>query len=77
MTLSKQDLIDIQALLHRTPSKVEAIIFDTMWSEHCSYKSSKDLLKKYLPTKGSEVVLGIGEDSGIIALTTHQILRGF
>ena len=37
-----------------------------MWSEHCSYKSSKDVLKKYLPTKGSNVLLGIGEDAGII-----------
>ena len=43
-----------------------------MWSEHCSYKSTKSTLKKYLPTKGSEVALGIGEDSGIIRFTKHQ-----
>jgi len=37
-----------------------------MWSEHCSYKSSKALLKKHLPTEASHVVLGPGEDAGIV-----------
>ncbi len=72
MTLNASDLSHIHRLLNRPPSEVECTIFDTMWSEHCSYKSSKDLLKKYLPTQGSEVLLGIGEDSGIIRLTTHN-----
>lgn len=72
MALSLQDQDAIKALLGRTPSKVELTIFDTMWSEHCSYKSSKALLKKYLPTQGSEVALGIGEDSGIIRFCEHE-----
>ena len=72
MALTTQDISDIHALLGRSPSKVELTIFDTMWSEHCSYKSSKHLLKKYLPTKGSEVALGIGEDSGIIRFCEHE-----
>lgn len=66
MNLTPKDKIEIQNLLGRTPSLLEEYIFDTMWSEHCSYKSSKDVLKKYLPTKGSNVLLGIGEDAGII-----------
>jgi phosphoribosylformylglycinamidine synthase subunit PurL len=69
MNLSEKDLKEIQKILKREPTLVEKYIFDTMWSEHCSYKSSKDILKKYLPTKGSEVALGIGEDAGIVRFT--------
>ncbi len=72
MALSSQDLDAIRTLLGRSPSTVELSIFDTMWSEHCSYKSSKEILKKYLPTQGSEVALGIGEDSGIIRFCKHE-----
>jgi phosphoribosylformylglycinamidine synthase II len=68
MALTLSDLKKINDLLGRKPTEVETMIFDTMWSEHCSYKSSKRILKR-LPTKGSEVVLGIGEDAGIIHLT--------
>ncbi|MCX5800670.1 MAG: phosphoribosylformylglycinamidine synthase subunit PurL [Candidatus Eisenbacteria bacterium] len=59
-------------LLGRDPSNVEVTIFDIMWSEHCSYKSSKELLKKYLPTSAPNVVLGPGEDAGIIRLCSHE-----
>ncbi|RAP32109.1 phosphoribosylformylglycinamidine synthase subunit PurL [Candidatus Marinamargulisbacteria bacterium SCGC AG-414-C22] len=71
MALSEQEKKDIKQLLGRDPSTVEYYIFDTMWSEHCSYKSSKSTLKQ-LPTKGSEVALGIGEDSGIIRFHQHN-----
>ena len=53
-------------LLGRDPTLVELTIFNTMWSEHCSYKSSRRVLKEYLPTEAPNVVLGPGEDSGII-----------
>lgn len=53
-------------LLGRPPTIVELHIFNTMWSEHCSYKSSRPVLKKYLPTEAPHVVLGPGEDAGII-----------
>ncbi|KPJ60622.1 MAG: phosphoribosylformylglycinamidine synthase [Latescibacteria bacterium DG_63] len=59
-------------LLMRNPTHVEATIFDIMWSEHCSYKSSKELLKKHLPTAASNVVLGPGEDAGIIKLCQQE-----
>ncbi|RAP32853.1 phosphoribosylformylglycinamidine synthase subunit PurL [Candidatus Marinamargulisbacteria bacterium SCGC AG-410-N11] len=71
MALSKTDLNDIENLLGRKPSDVETSIFDTMWSEHCSYKSSKPVLKQ-LPTTGSDVALGVGEDSGIVRFTVHD-----
>ena len=44
-------------LLGRDPTLVEAHLFSTMWSEHCSYKSSRPLLKKYLPVDSPFVVL--------------------
>lgn len=59
-------------LLRRDPTRVEATIFDTMWSEHCSYKSSRWVLKQYLPTESPWVILGPGEDAGIVRLGTHD-----
>jgi len=52
-------------LLGRRPTVVELHIFNIMWSEHCSYKSSRPVLKT-LPTEAPHVVLGPGEDAGII-----------
>src|SRR5271165_2488342 len=51
--------------LGRTPSLTELGIYSVMWSEHCSYKSSRVLLKR-LPTKSDRVVQGPGENAGII-----------
>src|SRR5882757_6577160 len=55
----------IEAALGRTPSLTELGIFSVMWSEHCSYKSSRVHLKR-LPTKSPLVVQGPGENAGII-----------
>ena len=55
----------IVSLLGRDPSYTELGIFSVMWSEHCSYKSSRIHLSK-LPTKGKPVVQGPGENAGII-----------
>lgn len=71
MALSTEDLNQIEQLLKRKPSTVETSIFDTMWSEHCSYKSSKPVLKQ-LPTDASSIALGIGEDAGIIRFHKHN-----
>jgi phosphoribosylformylglycinamidine synthase II len=57
-----QKIVDI---LGREPSYTELGIFSVMWSEHCSYKSSRLHLKK-LPTRGKLVVQGPGENAGII-----------
>src|SRR5438270_171554 len=53
------------AILGRTPNLTELGIFSAMWSEHCSYKSSKVWLKT-LPTTGPRVICGPGENAGIV-----------
>ncbi len=55
----------IVKILGREPSYTELGIFSVMWSEHCSYKSSRLHLKK-LPTRGRYVVQGPGENAGIV-----------
>ncbi|MBI5835793.1 MAG: phosphoribosylformylglycinamidine synthase subunit PurL [Candidatus Eisenbacteria bacterium] len=58
--------------LGRDPSWAELFLFDAMWSEHCSYKSTRHLLKRYLPTGAPHVILGPGEDSGVIRVDTND-----
>jgi len=53
--------------LGRAPTATESTLFSTMWSEHCSYKSSRRVLTE-LPTRGEHVVLGPGEDAGVVRL---------
>ena len=53
------------AILGRTPNLTELGIFSVMWSEHCSYKSSKIWLKT-LPTSGPRVICGPGENAGVV-----------
>jgi phosphoribosylformylglycinamidine synthase len=53
------------ALLGRTPTLEELGVFAVMWSEHCSYKSSRALLRQ-LPTKGPAVLQGPGENAGAV-----------
>ena len=55
----------IQQSLGRTPTLTELGIFSVMWSEHCSYKSSRLHLKR-LPTRSKRVVQGPGENAGVI-----------
>jgi phosphoribosylformylglycinamidine synthase subunit PurL len=57
-------LLDI---LGREPSLTELGIFSVMWSEHCSYKSSRHWLKQ-LPTRGPQVIQGPGENAGVVDL---------
>jgi phosphoribosylformylglycinamidine synthase II len=63
LTRSEFDLI--VELVGREPNLTELGVFSLMWSEHCSYKSSKLYLRK-LPTKGKNLVQGPGENAGII-----------
>src|SRR5437763_8403760 len=55
----------IKQLMGREPSLVELGIFSVMWSEHCSYKSSRIHLKR-LPTTGEAVLQGPGENAGVV-----------
>ncbi len=63
--LSQEEYDKIVSLLGREPTYTELGIFSVMWSEHCSYKSSRLHLKK-LPTRSKLVVQGPGENAGII-----------
>ena len=65
--LTEQEYAQIIKILGRTPSFSELGIFSVMWSEHCSYKSSKRHLKT-LPVKGPHVLQGPGENAGAISL---------
>ncbi|MGH6890336.1 MAG: phosphoribosylformylglycinamidine synthase subunit PurL [Rhizomicrobium sp.] len=63
--LSNEEYARIVELLGRTPNLVELGIFSVMWSEHCSYKSTRAHLRR-LPTKASWVLQGPGENAGVI-----------
>ncbi|MGH7256717.1 MAG: AIR synthase related protein, partial [Nitrospirales bacterium] len=63
--LSEEEYQKILKILGREPNLVELGIFSVMWSEHCSYKSSRVHLKK-LPTTGPRVVQGPGENAGAV-----------
>ena len=63
--VSVQDLALLHRTLDRDVTDVEAACFENLWSEHCSYRSTKHLLKT-LPTEGSEVLLGPGDDAAIV-----------
>jgi phosphoribosylformylglycinamidine synthase len=62
----------IAEFLGRDPTLVEMHIFNSEWSEHCSYKSSKSTLKEFLHTEGPNVMLGPQEDAGIVFFTEHE-----
>ena len=63
--LNNDDYEHIKKILKREPNLVEIGIFSAMWSEHCSYKSSKKYLKNF-PTKAPWVIQGPGENAGVI-----------
>ncbi len=63
--LTESEYQRIVGILGREPTYTELGIFSVMWSEHCSYKSSRLHLKK-LPTRGPRVLQGPGENAGII-----------
>jgi phosphoribosylformylglycinamidine synthase II len=65
MGLSKAEYDLVLEIMGRVPNDVELGIFSVMWSEHCSYKSSKKWLKT-LPTKAPWVICGPGENAGVI-----------
>ena len=70
LTLAADEARKVADLLGRDPTLTEMTLFDTMWSEHCSYKSSRPYLKKYLPNDASNVVIGPVEDAGVVDFGT-------
>src|SRR5436190_8977745 len=63
--VTREEYARIQQILGRDPNITELGIFSVMWSEHCSYKSSKVHLKR-LPTRGKLVMQGPGENAGVV-----------
>jgi phosphoribosylformylglycinamidine synthase len=63
--LSPEEYERVLAAMGREPNLTELGIFSVMWSEHCSYKSSRIHLKK-LPTTGPQVICGPGENAGVV-----------
>ncbi|NYE08879.1 phosphoribosylformylglycinamidine synthase [Bacillus niacini] len=71
MGLSDEEFTQIENILGRTPNYTETGLFSVMWSEHCSYKNSKPVLRKF-PTTGERVLQGPGEGAGIVDIGDNQ-----
>ncbi|WP_163538378.1 phosphoribosylformylglycinamidine synthase subunit PurL [Gracilibacillus sp. YIM 98692] len=71
MGLTDKEYDMIKNIMGRRPNFTEIGIFSVMWSEHCSYKTSKPLLKKF-PTEGPQVVQGPGEGAGVVDIGDGQ-----
>src|ERR1700737_468970 len=65
LALTPRELRAIIERLGRNPTRAEGHAFAIQWSEHCSYKSSRALLAQ-LPTRGEDVLVGVGEDAGVL-----------
>jgi phosphoribosylformylglycinamidine synthase len=63
--LTDEEAADIERILGRHPNHLELAMYAVMWSEHCSYKSSRIHLRR-LPSEGSHVLVGPGENAGVI-----------
>jgi len=63
--LTPGEVSRVRAMLGREPNATEIGMIDVMWSEHCSYKSSRPVLK-VLPTEGERVLIGPGFDAGVV-----------
>ncbi len=71
LAMSLDEARKLAGYVGRMPTPLELHLFDTMWSEHCSYKSSKPQLRK-LPTSARQVVIGPGEDAGVVRFCTSE-----
>ncbi|CRK82422.1 phosphoribosylformylglycinamidine synthase subunit PurL [Neobacillus massiliamazoniensis] len=71
MGLSDEEFMMVEGILGRTPNYTETGLFSVMWSEHCSYKNSKPVLRKF-PVKGERVLQGPGEGAGIVDIGDGQ-----
>ena len=71
--LKLKDYIEICKRLNRPPNRTELGMFGVMWSEHCCYRNSRSLLKDF-PTEGPHVLVGPGENAGVVDLGQGQRL---
>src|SRR5919197_5265103 len=65
--LTDEEYDRVRSTLGRDPNRAELAMYSVMWSEHCSYKSSRAHLRA-LPTEGAAVLVGPGEDAGVVDL---------
>ena len=63
--LTDEELARVVEILGRQPNELELALYGVMWSEHCSYKSSRVHLQR-LPTAGERVLVGPGENAGVV-----------
>jgi len=63
--LTDEEYEAIEGILGRAPNHLELAMYSVMWSEHCSYKSSRVHLRR-LPTEGARVLVGPGENAGVV-----------
>ena len=78
--LTDDEFEAVGKILGRAPNHLELALYAVMWSEHCSYKSSRLHLRR-LPTEGPRVLVGPGENAGVIdagdgTLADHRFIGG-
>ena len=73
MTLTDSEVKYIEGILGREMNELEEGMLDVMFSEHCSYKSSRPILKLF-PTEGENIILGPGDDAGLVSITDEYAL---
>ncbi len=71
MGVTDEEFAMVEKILGRQPNYTEIGLFSVMWSEHCSYKNSKPVLRKF-PTSGPQVLQGPGEGAGIVDIGDGQ-----
>jgi phosphoribosylformylglycinamidine synthase len=71
MGVTDDEYARICGFLGRKPNYVEIGVFSVMWSEHCSYKNSKPVLRRF-PTTGPRVLMGPGEGAGVVDIGDNQ-----
>lgn len=73
MVLEDSEIEYIEGILNRKMNTLEEGMLDVMFSEHCSYKSSRPMLRAF-PTEGENIILGPGDDAGLVSVTDKYAL---
>ena len=73
MTLTDSEIEYIESILKRKMNELEEGMLDVMFSEHCSYKSSRPILARF-PTEGENIILGPGDDAGLVSVNDKYAL---
>ena len=73
MTLTDSEIEYIESVLNRKMNELEEGMLDIMFSEHCSYKSSRPILGTF-PTEGENIILGPGDNAGLVSVTDKYAL---